>query len=555
MDTIKHKYPTQFNIISAFTFNKQGIGKDGGIPWKIHDDLQHFKEITTSNEKTLDSMNNNLQIISSEYPIYSLNIFNIVIMGRKTWESLPKKPLPNRINIVLSNNEDYCNKMNTEYNTEIFNKNKLLLSNGLLFTNWDKFFTGENSIIISNIGSMVKGNPIIKYHIIGGQQIYQKAMETDSEIILHTTEIYTPTDIECDTFFPKFNIVDFTTIDAKNINKQSFQIINLSQFKKSNDYWYRYITYKRPININSISPNDLISMPEIMKEERLYLDLMKYILEYGQSNNDRTGVGTLSHFGEMLKYNLRDTFPLCTTKRIFIRAVFEELMFYISGKTDNKILQEKGIHVWDGNTTKEFLQKRGLGHYQEGDLGQTYGFNMRHFGGEYKGCQYEYGIDVGFDQLANLIHLLKHEPTSRRLIIDLWDPASVHKAALPSCLCKYQFNVNVDKKELNLAIYLRSSDYFLANNWNTCTGAFFVHMLCNLEDIDLTPGDLTVFIADAHIYKSHIEQVKENLSRNPYPFPKLIIKEKKKNITDFKFEDLQIIGYRAHPNIKADMAV
>jgi thymidylate synthase len=150
----------------------------------------------------------------------------------------------------------------------------------------------------------------------------------------------------------------------------------------------------------------------------------------------------------------------------------------------------------------------------------------------------------------------------------------VHKAALPSCLCKYQFNVNVAKKELNLAIYLRSSDYFLANNWNTCTGALLVHLLCNLEDINLTPGELTVFIADAHIYKSHIEQVKLNLERKPYPYPKLLVccnsnsndnansnanananSKKKKNILEFKFEDLELIGYKAHSAIKAEMAI
>ena len=118
----------------------------------------------------------------------------------------------------------------------------------------------------------------------------------------------------------------------------------------------------------------------------------------GTSNDDRTGVGTLSIFGSMLKYNLRDTFPLCTTKRMFFRAIFEELMFYLSGKTDNKILQEKNIHVWDGNTTREFLDKRGLNHYEEGDLGQTYGFNFRHFGGEYKGCSFDYG--TGFNSFG-----------------------------------------------------------------------------------------------------------------------------------------------------------
>ena len=302
---------------------------------------------------------------------------------------------------------------------------------------------------------------------------------------------------------------------------------------------------------------------------------MKKILESGQSNNDRTGVGTLSVFGEMLKYDLRNTFPISTTKRIFFRAIFEELMLYLSGSTDNTILQDKGINVWNGNTSREFLDKRGLIDYEVGDMGQTYGFNMRHYGATYLGCKTDYPPNYGYDQLNNVIKLIKTDPCSRRIIIDLWDPSTIDKAALPSCLCKYQFNVNVEKQELNLIIYLRSSDYFLANNWNTCTGALFVHLLCNLEGINLTPGTLTVFIADAHIYKTHIEQVKQNLERTPYPFPKLLVcgnsyndnsngdsnsnsngnLNKKQNILDFTFDDLELIGYKSHPNISAQMAI
>jgi thymidylate synthase len=297
-------------------------------------------------------------------------------------------------------------------------------------------------------------------------------------------------------------------------------------------------------------------MSEVNLEEMSYLDLMKTILEKGSSNNDRTGVGTLSIFGSMLKYDLRNSFPLSTTKKMFFRGIFEELLFFLSGQTDNKILQDKNIFIWDGNTTREFLDKRGLSSYEEGDMGQTYGFNFRHFGGEYKGCKVSYGDDVGYDQLRNVIELIKNDPYSRRIIIDLWDCSTLNKTALPSCLCKYQFNVNVDKKELNLAIYLRSSDYFLANSWNTCCGALFVYLLCHLEGIDLIPGDLTVFIGDAHIYKSHIEQVKINLERKPFPYPKLLVKgDKKKNITDFVFSDVELIGYNCHPAIKAEMAV
>ena len=357
-----------------------------------------------------------------------------------------------------------------------------------------------------------------------------------------------------------------TTMNTANITEPTdflsnkIVITDVSPFHKSiktdtngHPYYYRFITY------NSKKYNKIDEL-SFKSEEDEYLKLMRNILYSGVSNDDRTGVGTLSIFGSMLKYDLRDTFPLCTTKRMFFRAIFEELMFYLSGKTDNKILQEKNIHVWDGNTTRDFLDKRGLQHYEEGDLGQTYGFNFRHFGGEYKGCSFDYGTgteqSIGYDQLANVIHLIKNEPGSRRIIIDLWDCASIHKAALPSCLCKYQFNVNTIKKELNLAIYLRSSDFFLANNWNSTCGALLVHLLCNTEGIDLTPGELTVFIADAHLYKSHIDQVKLNLERTPLPFPKLLIKgEKKKDINEFTFEDLDLIGYKAYPNIKAEMAI
>ena len=229
-------------------------------------------------------------------------------------------------------------------------------------------------------------------------------------------------------------------------------------------------------------------------------------------------------------------------------------MFYISGKTDNTILTEKNIHVWDGNTTREFLDNRGLSHYPEGDLGETYGFNFRHYGAEYKTCDENYK-GQGFDQLANVIDLIKNNPNSRRIIIDLWNSSTLHKAALPPCLCKYQFYINTNDKKLDLMIYIRSSDYFLANNWNAATGALFVHLICNLEGIDLTPGTLTVVTGDTHLYTSHVDQAKENIIRKPRPFPKLIVKNKKQNIEDFTYEDIELIGYKPYPSIKASMAV
>lgn len=525
------------NLIVGYTFNKQGIGKDGKLPWHIPEDMAHFKSITTPSDNPTN--------------------YSIVIMGRKTWDSIPDKfkPLENRYNVILSNDDNYKTQQTAKYSNHINSYETTNMKTGVKFTTWDSLFDDEYVSIEHELYQRALNDPdytpdspnigkkTYNYYVIGGEAIYRKAIESNFNLIIQATEIYTQSNnpIECDTFFPKIENQVITAVSLFHKSSKQFS---------GGDIWYRFITSTRIINGICYRP------PPFYTTENNYLNLMRNILETGQSNDDRTGVGTLSIFGSMLKYDLRDTFPISTTKRIFFRAIFEELMLYLSGKTDNSILQDKGIHVWDGNTSREFLDKRGLTHYPTGDMGQTYGFNMRHYGGTYTDCKTEYPQSYGYDQLANVIHLIKNDPYSRRIIIDLWDPASIDRAALPSCLCKYQFNVNVAKKELNLAIYLRSSDYFLANNWNTCTGALFVHMLCKLDGIDLVPGELTVFIADAHIYKSHMEQVKQNLERSPYPYPKLIIQgEKKKDMLEYKFEDLELIGYKAHPNIKAEMAV
>ena len=309
-----------------------------------------------------------------------------------------------------------------------------------------------------------------------------------------------------------------------------------------------FLTYyhpKRSMNIKEWKNN----------EEEEYLKTMKNILCNGFDRIDRTLVGSYFLPGICLKFDISKNFPISTTKKIVLRWIFEELKLYLTGKTDSKILSMQGINIWEGNTSREFLDKRGLTHYPEGDMGETYGFNYRHFGGNYIDCHTEYDETVGYDQVENVIHLLKTDPTSRRIIINLWNPATQNKAALPSCLFYYQFCVDTTKNQLHCIIHLRSSDYFLANNWNTCTGTLLTYMLCNLEGINLTPGTLTVMVSDAHIYKTHINQVCQNLIRQPYPYPILKIKEKKQNLTDFTFKDLELIGYKSHPAIRAEMAI
>lgn len=532
-----------FELVVAYSFKELGIGYQGKLPWHIPEDMAHFKQITTSNAG-----------ITAKFDLH-----NIVVMGRKTWESIPPRyrPLEKRFNVVLSNSQEYIDRMNAENDYK-----------NVLFTSWNSLFLEGGYIQLQhNIKSLIGSHySIFQYFIIGGSQIYSQALQTASSncnrIIIHATELYPTsnatgnqsTDLRFDAYFPKVD---------ESESKMHLYSISEFQYSSKENIWYRFATYANgKCNYLSYGLHHSIRTPFENIEELEYLNLMRRILETGKSNDDRTGIGTLSIFGAMLKFQLRDTFPISTTKRIPLRMIFEELMLYISGRTDNRILQEKGIHIWDGNTSREFLDRRGLSEYREGDFGETYGFNMRHYGAEYRGCDTEYPLGgYGFDQLANAIHLIKTDPYSRRIIIDLWNPATQDKAALPSCLCKYQFNVDVAKKELNLAIYLRSSDYFLANNWNTCTGALLVHMICALEGVELTPGELTVFIADAHIYKSHKTQVQENLARKPYPYPKLVIKPKladggkRKNIEDFQWDDFELLGYRCHPGIKAEMAI
>jgi len=492
----------KYDIIVAHQYPDFGIGHEGKLPWSIKPDMRRFREITTTAPPGRK---------------------NAVVMGRKTYESLPK-PLPDRYNVVLTRDSRESDSKVT-------------------YSTWQSLEQ-----------TLARLDPH-RVFIIGGAEIYRLAMEQLPIQRMYITEVFNAggVAVPCDIHFPKYD-----PLTLGNSQKDPLMVDQVSDFHydQTSGLHYRYVTY-------STFTGQLGPMRYINPEQQ-YLGIMTDILTKGIERGDRTGTGTISLFSTTQRYNLQHGFPLSTTKRMFFRAIFEELALYISGKTDNHILQEKNIHIWDGNTSREFLDKRGLTHYPEGDMGETYGFNFRHYGGEYVNCIKDYPEEYGYDQIANLVHLLRTDPTSRRLIINLWNPATQHKAALPACLMMYQFYVNPHAKTLSCQIYLRSSDYFLANSWNACTGALLTHMLCNLEGIDLVPGELIVQTGDTHLYKTHLSQVNENLSRQPYLPCQLVISnpnngsessEKRKSLSDFKFEDMKLIGYRAHPNIPAPMAV
>lgn len=307
------------------------------------------------------------------------------------------------------------------------------------------------------------------------------------------------------------------------------------------------------LNVHSQKTNGHIEMnghSRRMHSEYRYLDAIQEIIDHGSQRGNRTGTDTLSIFGMQMRYNLRDEFPLLTTKRVFWRGVAEELLWFVAGCTNAQKLAEKGVNIWDANGSKEFLTNLGLGHREEGDLGPVYGFQWRHFGAEYQDMHTDY-TGQGVDQLKNVIETIKTNPEDRRIIMSAWNPPDLKKMALPPCHSFVQFYVC--NGELSCQMYQRSADMGLGVPFNIASYSLLTYMIAHVTG--LQPGDFVHTIGDAHVYVNHVDALKEQLKREPRPFPKLLIKRKVDDIDDFRMEDFEIVGYNPHPKIKMDMAV
>ncbi|XP_016987678.1 thymidylate synthase [Drosophila rhopaloa] len=290
----------------------------------------------------------------------------------------------------------------------------------------------------------------------------------------------------------------------------------------------------------------------INRDEEQYLDLLRHIIANGERRTDRTKVGTLSVFGSQMRFNMRESFPLLTTKRVFFRGVAEELLWFVAGKTDAKLLQAKKVHFWDGNSTREFLDNLGHTERAVGDLGPVYGFQWRHFGAEYGTCEDDY-TGKGIDQLRQVIDTIKKNPSDRRIIMSAWNPVDIPKMALPPCHCLAQFYVSQTRGELSCQLYQRSADMGLGVPFNIASYALLTHMIAHVTG--LKPGDFVHTFGDTHVYLNHVDPLKEQLKRTPRPFPKLVIKRQVQDIEDFRFEDFEIVDYNPYPTIKMDMAI
>lgn len=293
-------------------------------------------------------------------------------------------------------------------------------------------------------------------------------------------------------------------------------------------------------------------------QELQYLNLLRKILEHGKSRTDRTGTGTISLFGEHMRFDISKSIPVLTTKFVPWKSCIKELLWFLKGQTDVTILQNNGVRIWDGNSTRNFLDKRGLSHLPEFDIGPGYGFQWRHAGAEYKTCKDDY-TGKGFDQIEYILNELRTNPFSRRLYMTAWNPSFIEQMALPPCHVSAQFYVEEDAtdgtKYLSCQMYQRSVDTFLGCPWNIMSYAVLTCLFAKM--CGMKPKELVMSLGDVHIYANHVDQVREQLSRHPYPFPQLHISEnvKSKNIDELSIDDFQLVNYQYHPAIKAQMSV
>jgi len=287
-----------------------------------------------------------------------------------------------------------------------------------------------------------------------------------------------------------------------------------------------------------------------LHEEYQYINLVDNIIENGTWEDGRNGK-TKSIFGNMMRFSLKDEkIPILTTKKTAWKTCLKELLWFIQGKTNNNLLKEQNVHIWDANAAPEFLKSRGLEHYSDGELGPIYGHQWRHFNAKWEGDE-DY-TNEGVDQLQQIIDQLKNPETrtSRRLIMSAWNPCQLNEMALPPCHILCQFNVH-NGNQLSCALYQRSQDVALGASFNIASYSFLTHLLakhCGLEAYEFV-----YFTGNCHLYEEHVEPMREVLQKEPYAFPTVSISQIRENINDYCVEDFKVTGYKSHDVIKMNM--
>ena len=493
--------------------SKWGISKSGKIPWNIPIDTNYFQDVTK-------------RISRDDDPV---TMKNVVIMGRNTWECLPLQSendpgLKDRINIVVS-------KTLAEKNP---------------YTHQDLYFVELLGEAIDKCRILRTDLKISKIFICGGSGIYKEALKTLNIHEIHLTLI--GKDYQCDNFFPQNLMSDDFCSEVGKLKKPQFgepiSDKNCVQFSI-----LRFSKLKENLLTHNIS-------------ESKYLLLLESIIKNGEFKNTRNSK-VWSLFGKHLEFDLSEGFPILTTKKIFLKGIFEELIFFLKGDTNSNHLNEKGVKIWNPNTSREFLDSVNLSNYESGDMGPMYGFNWVHYGAEYKGMNSDY-TGLGFNQIDYCLNLLKSDPFSRRIMMTTYNPVVAKDGCLFPCHgIDVIFNVKSALSgnfELNCMMTQRSADAFLGVPFNIASYALLLHFFCEVINNDdsykgqkFMPGTLLMNFADIHIYESHYIQAVRQFLRHPYKFPHLKINRTVKSLTDFKYEDLELVGYKCYPGILAKM--
>lgn len=485
------KTPIVVDIISGGIFSKKygnliiGDYDKNSIPWNSPEDIKFFKA------KTLGK---------------------ICIMGYKTYISIPSRPLPKRLNIVISKKAKELIKPEDPENV-------------IFASSYEEVY----DIIVQNELSW-KGNPMV----IGGNSIYSFFLSKELQDMFSVRDIY----------ITEIRSPDAIAIASKILNPVFFPINLLNQQKYcireksySNDKSLVYLVYSEKGSRHLIS------------YDTIYKNLGNKIIQTGDPRNDRTGTGTLSTFGENITIDVSNYCPILTTKWVAWKTCIKELLWFLKGQTDSKILESQGVKIWNGNTSREFLDSRGLYNYPEGELGPGYGWQIRRSGALFP------EKEGGVDQLKYIEDLLSNDPESRRIMWNLWVPNDLTKMALTPCHCQMQLYVSIKTRKLSMSVYIRSNDIFLGNPFNVFSYYVLLRIFCIRHS--MTPGNLVINIGDSHIYSNHINQVLEQIQRTPRVSPELLLNPEISNKPweDINPEDFDLVGYFPEKNISAKMAI
>jgi dihydrofolate reductase/thymidylate synthase len=515
----------EFNLVVCIDTNF-GIAKNGKIPWSIKEDSDYFRDLikTKTNGKQ-----------------------NVIVSGRKTFEQMGL--IKDHHNIVFTRDVIGKDSIIQVHSMEEFMKEiesidygKIFICGGSEIYNLFTGLIGKDGYTVNLYLNLINNNfecdvfipdSLKKYCSIIGQSINPQIQEQVKNGLGKLLGEYLP-------------IFDFT---EKNIENKM-----LVQNLVDKNYFEFVRFYPCRLTLNGYEYLQTQNM-----EEQKYLDLMKDLLLNGTKTQTRNGY-TYAKFGTTLEFDLKNGFPLLTTKKMFFKGVCEELLFFLRGNTDSKRLSERGVKIWEKNTDRTFLDSLGFTNREEGDLGPMYGFQWLHFNAPYNGCNEDYN-GKGVDQLSYVLNELRTNPNSRRIIMTTYNPSQAKDGVLFPCHgISIQFNVEETEDSLivNLSQNQRSADYFLGLPFNIASYALLLELVCHQLNSEnptkrYIPGKVVLFLGDYHIYETHRDQCVKQIQRYPLQFPKIKLNSNKKLIDEFEFEDFEIINYNSYPGILAEM--